>query len=71
MRTFDQWREIANCNVLWRVSDDQAERAVLLDRIAAKCCELERRGEVASIWHAHSLVSGHRCNCRQCETRAA
>lgn len=46
-RTFDEWRDLANCNVMWRVTDDQAERAVLLDKIAAKCCELERRGEIA------------------------
>ncbi len=65
-RTFDQWRELANCHVMWRVTDDQAERAVLLDKIAAKCGELERKGDVASIWHATALVTGYPCNCGQC-----
>ena len=65
-QSFDYWRNLANCNLLWRVTDDQAERAVLLDKIAAKCGELERKGEVASIWHAISLVAGRPCNCAQC-----
>lgn len=66
-RTFDQWRTLANCVILWRATDDQAERAVLLDKVAAKCCELERKGKTASIWHAFALVTGTPCNCRQCE----
>lgn len=66
-RSFQQWRELANCNILWRVTDDQEERAVLLDRVASKCCELERKGETASIWHALSLVIGKPCHCAHCD----
>lgn len=66
-RSFDQWRDLANCSILWRVTDDQAERAVLLDKIAAECCEMERKGQIASIWHAHSVVTGTRCNCANCK----
>lgn len=71
MATFDQWRTLANCHVVWRVTDDQAERAVFLDKIAAKCCDLERKGEVASIWHAVALVTGRPCNCVQCAKKEA
>jgi hypothetical protein len=69
MRSFDYWRNLANCVVLWRVTDNQAERAVLLDHIAAKCCELERKGQVASIWHALALVTGKPCHCGQCNSK--
>lgn len=70
-RSFDQWRELANCHVMWRVTDDQAERSVLLDKIAAKCGELERKGQVASIWHATALITGRPCNCGQCAVKRA
>lgn len=65
-RSFDYWRSLANCCVMWRLTDDQAERAVLLDKIAAKCCEMERHGQVASVWHATALVMNRPCNCAQC-----
>lgn len=65
-RTYDQWRELANYHLAWRVTDDQAVRAVMLDDIAAKCAEMERKGQVASIWHAVHLVTGKPCQCGQC-----
>ena len=65
-RGFDEWRNLTNCCVTWYVADDQAERAVLLDKIACKCCELERKGQVVSIWYAIALVRGQPCRCGQC-----
>lgn len=66
MRTFEQWRETAHGAILWRTTDDQVARSALLDKVAATCVSLEAAGEVASIWHAHSLVNGHACNCARC-----
>lgn len=66
--TFDRWRHLADCVILWRTTDDLAARNALLDKIAAKCIEIESGGGVASIWHATSLVLGTtRCPCFQCE----
>lgn len=65
-RSFDYWRTLANGNLTWRVTDDQAERAVLLDKIACKCCELEQKGEYVAVWHAVHLVTGKPCNCARC-----
>jgi hypothetical protein len=65
-RTFTQWRHLADCVILNRTTDDQAARAELLDRIARTCLDIEAQGGVASVWHASSIVSGHRCNCVPC-----
>ena len=68
MARYAQWRHLADCQILWRASDAPQERALLLDKVAAKCCELEEQGRQASIWHALHLVTGNPCHCWQCET---
>lgn len=65
-RSYSQWRFLADCYITWQVTDDQAERAVFLDKIATQCCALEREGEIASIKHAVHLVTGEPCNCVRC-----
>ena len=69
MQSFECWRHLANCALLWRTSDDLAAREALLDKIAETCCELERKGEPASIWHALALVAQTPCQCARCNPR--
>ena len=67
--TYKQWRHLANCSVVWRVSDDMTQRNMLLDKIAAKCVELESKGETACIWHSHFLVAKlSKCYCAKCNS---
>jgi hypothetical protein len=70
-RAFESWRHLADCNILWRTTDDMTERNALLDKVAAKCVELEAEGGPASIWHAHALILGTPCQCVACNPRPA
>ncbi len=70
-RTFTQWRYLADTTVLHRTTDDLPARMAFLDKIATACCELEKAGQTASIWHAVSLVTGRSpCPCGQCAKKA-
>lgn len=66
IRTLAQWRALADGGILWRADDDLAERAKLLDKVAACCVDLETTGGPANLWHAISIVTSTPCQCAVC-----
>lgn len=64
-RTFDDWLNLSRIAVFADRTD------TLHDRIATECLRAQRNGEVPSVWHALSVVTGKRCHCVPCERARA